>query len=305
MTLVVLFDGQGEQRREHVERLLQDPATDFRELLDHLLQAQGVSLATVTDETVRANRVAQPTICAYQLTIWRTLAPLLPRPALFAGYSLGELTAFSCAGAIAVQDTVPLAAIRARLMDDAVGVPSGLLAVSGLDESALLALCRVHGAEIAIRNGFDAFIVGGASDALERVAVAASAAGAHRVTRLGVPTPSHTSQLTGAARAFAAELRPKLRERLDVPALSGIDGKVVRSGAAAAAALERQMCRTIDWAACMETIVSYRPQAVLEVGPGSALSRLLREREPQLEVRAVDDFREPAAAAAWARARMA
>jgi len=304
VTLVVLFNGQGEQRPEHVERLLQEPVKDFSEPLERLLQAQGVALAEVTDEELRANRVAQPTICAYQLTIWRKFAPQLPRPALFAGYSLGELTAFGCAGAVAAQDAVPLAAIRARFMDEAVCVPSGLLSVSGLDEPALRGLCRAHAAEIAIRNGVDQFIVGGAADALARLAADATAAGAHRVTHLGVPTPSHTSQLAGAARRFGDELRPKLRERLEVPALSGIDGKVVRSGAEAGAALERQMCRTIDWAACMETIASFRPQAVLEIGPGSALSRMLRECDPHLDVRAVDDFRDTAAAAAWVRARM-
>jgi [acyl-carrier-protein] S-malonyltransferase len=304
VTLVVVFNGQGEQRREHVEQLLREPAEEFTEPLQALLRGQGVSLAEVTNDELLANRIAQPTICAYQLTIWRRLEAQLPRPALFAGYSLGELTAFTCAGAIAAEETVPLAAVRARLMDEAVAVPSGLLAVFGLDEQTLRSLCRTHATEIAIRNGPDSFIVGGVSDALASLAEAATKAGANRVTRLGVPTPSHTSQLAGASRLFGAELRARLRARLEVPALSGVDGKVVRSGATAGAALERQICHTIDWAACMETIVSYRPQAVLEIGPGTALSRMLRDVEPRLEVRSVDDFRLPTAAADWVRARL-
>lgn len=304
MTLVVVFNGQGEQRREHVERLLSEAAPDELERLRALLRERGVSLEGATNDELLANRIAQPTICAYQLTVWRKLAPQLPRPTLFAGYSLGELTAFACAGAIAAEETVPLAAVRARLMDEAVSVPSGLLAVFGLEEEALRGLCRAHATEIAIRNGYDTFIVGGAADALTGLAEGAAAAGATRVTRLCVPTPSHTSVLANAARAFGAELRAKMRERLDVPALSGVDGKVVRSGVDACAALEDQMCHTLDWAACMETIVSYRPHAVLEIGPGTALSRMLRDLEPRLEVRAIDDFRSLLSVADWARSRL-
>ena len=196
----------------------------------------------------------------------------MPRPALLAGYSLGELTAFACAGSIAAAESVQLAAVRARLMDEAVGIPSGLLAVSGLQEETLRGLCRKHATEIAIRNGRENFIVGGPSGALARLADEATKAGANRVTRLGVPTPSHTSQLAPAAVSFSEALHAKMPERLAVPTLSGVDGKVVRSGRAARAALQKQMCHTIDWAACMETIVSYRPQAVLEIGPGTALS---------------------------------
>ena len=101
MTFVVVFNGQGEQRPEHVERLLRESTPDIAELLQAVLREQGVSLTSVTNEQLLANRVAQPLICAYQLALWGKLAPQLPQPALFAGYSLGELTAFACAGAIA------------------------------------------------------------------------------------------------------------------------------------------------------------------------------------------------------------
>jgi [acyl-carrier-protein] S-malonyltransferase len=305
VTFVVVFNGQGEQRPEHVERLLRESTPDIAELLQAVLREQGVSLTSVTNEQLLANRVAQPLICAYQLALWGKLAPQLPQPALFAGYSLGELTAFACAGAIAAVETVRLAEVRARLMDQAVVVPSGLLAVSGLPEEAVRGLCRTHATEIAIRNGRENFIVGGASGALTALADGARKAGANRVTLLGVPTPSHTSQLAPAAAAFAEKLHAKMLERLAVPTLSGVDGKVVRSGRAARTALQKQMCHTIDWAACMETIASYRPQAVLEVGPGTALSRMLRDLEPRLEVRAVDDFRRLAGVADWVRARVA
>ena len=87
--------------------------------------------------------------------------------------------------------------------------------------------------------------------------------------------------------------------------VGSVDAQVVRSTASALAVLERQMHTTIDWRATMETIVAYRPEAVLEIGPGSALSRLMLEVEPRLEVRSLDDFRGLDGAARWVCSRSA
>ncbi|MET1084026.1 MAG: malonate decarboxylase subunit epsilon [Burkholderiales bacterium] len=304
MTLVVLFNGQGEQRREHVDRLLVDAPPDLATPLRTALDELGLRLDALTHDQLFPNRVAQPVICTYQLMTWRTLASRLPRPELYAGYSLGEVTAFACAGAFPPGEAVSLASLRARFMDEAVSAPSGLVAVLGLTERTVAELCRRHGTEIAIRNGADHFIVGGEREALGRLVDEAGKSGASKTTVLGVTTPSHTSMLASAAARFGLELRAKLRDRLDVPVLSGVDASVVRSGQAAAAALETQIRRTIDWAACMETIVGFHPHAVLEIGPGTALSRMLRELDAGLEVRSVDDFRSLEAAERWVSSRL-
>lgn len=304
MTLAVLFNGQGEQRREHVDRLLANAPSDIAEPLRAALGQLGLELDALTQEQLFPNRVAQPVICAYQLTTWRNLASRLPQPGLFAGYSLGELTAFTCAGAFPPTDTIGLAALRARFMDEAVSTPSGLVAVLGLTERKVVELCTKHAAEIAIRNGMDHFIVGGHRKALTLLEDEAAQSGASKTTMLNVTTPSHTSMLAGAASRFGAELRGKLRDRLDVGVLSGVDASVVRTGAAAAVALETQIRRTIDWAACMEAIVGFHPHAVLEIGPGTALSRMLRELDAGLEVRAVDDFRSLEAVERWVISRL-
>ncbi len=304
MTLVVLFNGQGEQRREHVDRLLADPPSDLAAPLRSTLEELGLKLEALTHEQLFPNRVAQPVICAYQLATWRTLASRLPQPGLYAGYSLGELTAFACAGAFPPVETISLAALRARLMDEAVSAPSGLVAVLGLTERAVAALCKKHGAEIAIRNGADHFIAGGERMALSDLANEALRSGASKTTVLGVTTPSHTSMLASAATRFGAELRTRMHDRLHTPVLSGVDASVVRSGPAAASALETQICRTIDWAACMEAIAGFHPHAVLEIGPGTALSRMLRELDGGIEVRAVDDFRSLDAVERWVTSRV-
>ena len=65
---------------------------------------------------------AQPLLCLFQAMVWAELSDRLPRPQFVAGYSLGELSAYGCAGALAPKDTIDLATARAHFMDTAAPV---------------------------------------------------------------------------------------------------------------------------------------------------------------------------------------
>jgi [acyl-carrier-protein] S-malonyltransferase len=156
-------------------------------------------------ETYR-NAVAQPLLCAVELATWAALRDHLPRPALFLGYSLGELAAYGCAGALEPAELVALAGVRAALMDGAASARrGGLVAVRGLPLARVEALARAAGAEIAIVNAADQLIVGGSEAALPALARSAEAAGA-KVQRLCVDVPAHTSALRAAVAPFADAL---------------------------------------------------------------------------------------------------
>jgi len=81
------------------------------------------------------------------------------------------------------------------------------------------------------------------------------------------------------------------------PVTATIEG--LRTATEAAVALARQISTPLDWLACMEAIVETQPDAVLEIGPGNALARMLAEMTAGVAVRALDDFRDPAAAIGW------
>jgi len=65
------------------------------------------------------------------------------------------------------------------------------------------------------------------------------------------------------------------------------------------AALSRQLAMTLDWAACMDVVAEVQPDAVVEIGPGNALARMFADAVPDVPVRALADFKDPAAAMAW------
>jgi [acyl-carrier-protein] S-malonyltransferase len=65
-----------------------------------------------------------------------------------------------------------------------------------------------------------------------------------------------------------------------------------------------QISTTIDWAACLESCRSAGAVAALELGPGTALSRMASPLFPDGHVRAVDEFRTLTGLRSWLKRAM-
>lgn len=295
--LGILCPGQGAQHAAMFAALADDPAAGAV-----LVQAADVLGASPTGlaagERLYENAVAQPLICAAQLATWAALAPKLPAPRAFAGYSVGELAAWGCAGALATADLIRLAVTRARLMDAACDEPTGLVAVRGLELRRLAALCAAEGCALAIVTDTDRAVIGGPRRALPGFEAAATALGA-QLTPLAVSLASHTPWLAAAVPAFAAALTQAPLAAPAAPVLAGIDGSAVTDRATAIRVLSAQIARTIDWAACLDALIERGCTVLLELGPGSGLSRMARDRHPEIAARSVADFRSLDGAAQW------
>ncbi|MFZ2971767.1 MAG: malonate decarboxylase subunit epsilon [Ferribacterium limneticum] len=291
MRLALLFSGQGGQTVAHWQQV---QAGIDSELGPAILQAvPGIAElnATVNPEKLAKNKFAQPLIFAQQMLLWGSLQSRLPRPICAAGYSLGEMAACSAAGAFTAAEGVALCAERAAAMDGAAAGEHGMLAVLGLDEALVEKLASEAGLAVAIRNAPRHLVVAGPRAGIVAVADKFAAAGASRLVHLAVHTPSHTPFLAKAAVDFKQRLDLLPERRLAFPVLSAIDATAARTARPALAALARQICTPLDWAACLQAVREMQPDAVLEIGPGNALAKLFGELAPEIPVRACDDFR--------------
>ncbi|EJN06931.1 acyltransferase domain-containing protein [Herbaspirillum sp. YR522] len=304
LRLAILCPGQGGQHPGMFDLLRSDArAADFlaRCQLELLL---GAPLQEVLSErqALFANRNAQPLVVAAQLAAWHALAaPLratVGAPALVAGYSVGELSAYALAGLFAPAATVALAARRAGLMDAAVRQPQGLMSVGGLPLARIMACLPRHDAHLAIVTGDDTVIIGGRQQALTALAAELAGYGAH-CGELPVALASHTPLMQPAQPAFAALLDGMAPAALERTLLAGVSGQAVSDPAQARAQLVRQLCEPIQWAACMDACAEHGVNVVLELGPGNALSRMLRERHPAIACRSLADFRSVDGVLAW------
>jgi [acyl-carrier-protein] S-malonyltransferase len=225
---------------------------------------------------------------------------------VIAGYSVGELAAWGCAGALDGPGTLRLAQRRAALMDAAAPSDGGLAAVVGLRRPALEPILARHAVSIAIVDDIDSFVVGGPRAGLEAACQEAAARGARRTVSLPVAVPSHTPLLRQATEQFRAVLRgasPRL-PRAGYRLLSGIDGDTIHDIETGIDKLARQISTTIDWAACLESCRSAGAEAALELGPGTALSHMAAALFPDGRARAVEEFHTLAGLRTWLQRAM-
>jgi [acyl-carrier-protein] S-malonyltransferase len=252
--------------------------------------------------TLYSNRVGQILCCTQTLAAWAMINPHLAGPVVIAGYSVGELAAWGCAGLLGQAEVLRLAVVRAEAMDAAGSDRTGLAAVRGLSRARLDSICRPRDVYIAIVNGEDLFVVGGARGALKSVCDEALKAGALRASTLQVAVAAHTPLLAEASRQFGLALaRENLRHPIarGIRLLTGIDGEVVFDPQEAAGKLAEQISRTVNWAACLDGCRAAGAQTVLELGPGRALANMAREVLTDAHVRSVEDFRTRDGVLAW------
>jgi [acyl-carrier-protein] S-malonyltransferase len=254
-------------------------------------------------DVLHQNRVGQILCTLQALAAQASLADAWPRRLVVAGYSVGEVAAWSIAGFIEAKAALDLVARRAEVMDAASTAGDGLLFVRGLPRDAIDRLCERHGAAVAIVNPGDAFVLGGSGTALEMLAVEARRRGASRVVPVAVKVASHTPRLSSASVAFreilgrvplASSLPPGTR------LLSGVDGSSIFDVRSGADKLAAQISHTVQWTACLDACVEAGAVAFLELGPVRALAEMAAAHSG-LPARGFADFKALEGVQAWLR----
>jgi [acyl-carrier-protein] S-malonyltransferase len=303
MSLGLLFTGQGAQHAAMLPWL-----DDSRDLVQQTMAALGVAEWRHALQDAAwgvTNRNAQILLTGLGLAAWSQLRGSgLPDPAAVAGYSVGELAAFSCAGVFEAATAIDLAARRAQAMDRAAEhAPGGLLAITGLDAQALAAWWGERGCAIAIRIAADSVVVGGPPSALQAIQEHAQARGA-KCSPLNVAVASHTPAMQPAAADFAQILQATALRPPATALFSNATADRVFTAAQAAGALAAQIAQTVQWSGCLDALYARRLSCVLEIGPGSALAAMWNKRYPDVPARSVDEFRSERSVQEWVSARV-
>ena len=246
-------------------------------------------------DNIYKNHFSQPLLCLYQLMVWEELS--VPPPHIFAGYSLGELSAYGCTGALSPEDVIRLAGIRAHAMD-AAGAGQ-LVAVTGLAVDKARTTAAIQSGYLAIILGDEHCVIGCPASAGAAVSVALLAAGATGAVVLAVSVPSHTPLLDAAVEPFREALRQVSWRMPQPPILAGIDATKVRDQEQMLKSLPEQIHKTVRWDLIEQRLEEAECHVILELGPGCQLAHALLNRKFQVEARAANEFRSAAGIAAW------
>jgi [acyl-carrier-protein] S-malonyltransferase len=251
-----------------------------------------------------SNPIAQPLVVAAILATWEAVKTIVPKPVVVAGYSIGELASWSVAGALAAEETIRLAALRAQLLQACIAPeqPQQMLAISLSQSLIQMAdiqpLLSAHGFYVAIEVDEDSVIAGGLRNQVDALEAAVTAAGG-KVTRLPIEIASHTPWMQTAVQPFEQAVANSNIKALSFPVLAGISGARLHDQVNAASMLSRQLAEPIRWQAVMDGLHEAGVTLAIELGPGAALAKMLKTRHPHIQCRSIAEFRSLAGVKKW------
>jgi [acyl-carrier-protein] S-malonyltransferase len=225
--------------------------------------------------------------------LWRAQGGRLPDFLL--GHSLGEYSAYACAGSFDFEAIVYLVSQRGKYMQSAVSGIAGAMAVLiGLSHDEVAALCKAaRGDElvtISNYNTHDQVVISGHVPAVERVMQLASEKGARFIKRLPVSVPAHCELMQPAVRPFAIELE-KIRCRIPhIPVVSNAYSTTLFDSPLIKQSLVAQLYQPVYWVDYIHYLLAQGVNCFVECGPGRVLTRLMQSIAPGVCAVSLGDY---------------
>ncbi len=293
--IVVVCPGQGSQTPGFLAPWLE--LDGVAERLAAYSEAAEVDLrehGTVSDaDTIRDTRIAQPLIVAASLIAGDALTERAGRrPDGTAGHSVGEIAALVGSGVIDAEAGMRLVGIRGRAMADAAAqTPTGMSAVIGGDEAAILERLTELGLSPANYNGGGQLVVAGELPGLD--ALATEPVKGTRVIPLQVAGAFHTEYMASAVAALRDAVAAVTPADPSLTLWTNRDGSVVDSGATALSYLVDQVSSPVRWDLCMNSFADGGITGLIELAPAGALTGLAKRGlrgVPTVAVKTPDDL---------------
>ncbi len=283
---VLLCPGQGAQK-VGMGKDLAEAFPAARDVFAAADEALGVALSRLMwdgpEEELRLTHNAQPAILVHSLAAFAVARDAL-EPAVGAGHSLGEYSAYAAAGALDPADTVRLVRRRGELMLEAGRArPGTMAAVVGMDSAKVSAVCQSVSRDDTVvvaanLNAPDQTVISGDPEAVERASRLLREEGAKRVLLLNVSGAFHSPLMEPAARGLGQELDRVAFSDPVFPVIANATAEPVGNAADARRGLAAQLTAPVRWVESMRCAVAETGADTIfvEVGPGTVLAGLLR-----------------------------
>jgi enediyne polyketide synthase len=197
-------------------------------------------------------------------------------PTVVAGHSLGELSALYAAGAFGFGALMRLATARGKLMGKSTPTTGTMIYLACDVETAQSFLSKVDGtAVVANVNSREQTVISGTPDALEKILASAAGAGI-KAGRLPVSNAFHSPLMAEASQQFGAIAAQETIDTPRRPLIRGSDGQLWEPTDEVAGYLSRQIVSQVDFVSTSQKLAE-TSDIILEVGPGSVLTGLLRK----------------------------
>jgi [acyl-carrier-protein] S-malonyltransferase len=252
------------------------------------------TLRSASADHLRQTYIAQPAIFCVSVAALRALEEAGVRPSFVAGHSLGEFSALVAAGALSFEAGLTLVSRRAEAMQRAADArPGSMSSVLGLSvEGVEMAVAEAgEGGVLAVANDNAPgnVVVSGEWPALERLPGVAKELGAKRVVPLNVGGAFHSPLMAPAAESFRSFLAAAPLRECDVPLIANATAEPTSDAMELRDLLGRQLTGRVRWTESVRRLAALGVDTIIEVGPGTVLSGLVKRTVEGVKVLAAGD----------------
>ncbi len=297
----VLFPGQGSQSLGMCKELYNnfDYIKDlFKEAEDTLNLQISKLIFDGPKELLDETENTQPAIFLVGYSIYKAVEKEtsidFDKANFFAGHSLGEYTALSCAGVINFRDTLSLLKIRGKSMQDAVPKnEGGMVAVLGENIEKILDIIKNNQSEfccyLANDNSNGQVVISGKLKELEKFMLVLKKSNIKHI-KLSVSAPFHCVLMQPATEIMKNEiirtkfLKPKKKIVSNVTAEPSDDVEKIKN------LLIQQIEKPVRWRESIINMINSGNKKFIEIGPGKVLSGLVKRIDRNIKTIQVNNI---------------
>ena len=217
----------------------------------------------------------------------------LTKAKYFAGHSLGEYSALSCAGYLNFSDTIKVLKIRGDAMQNSVPKgQGGMVAVLGstveIVEKILKDNDEKFTAQIANDNSEGQIVLSGKNEDLNNLILTLKEKSIKNI-KLPVSAPFHCSLMNNATKIMTEELNKLDFKQTKNKLISNVTAKEIRNTDELKDLLIKQIENRVRWRESVINMIKDQVNHFIEIGPGKVLSGLVKRINREVKIDTINN----------------
>ncbi|MBD1139241.1 ACP S-malonyltransferase [Pelagibacterales bacterium SAG-MED46] len=211
----------------------------------------------------------------------------------FAGHSLGEYSALSCAGYLSFTDTLRILRIRGDAMQNSVPKgQGGMVAVLGSTVEKIEELLKINEqkfqAQIANDNSEGQIVLSGKNKDLDDLIKTLKNSSIKNI-KLPVSAPFHCSLMSNATKILSEELNKLNFKVSENKLISNVTAQEIKDNEELKDLLIKQIENRVRWRESVINMIKNDINHFIEIGPGKVLSGLVKRINRDVKIDAINN----------------
>ena len=217
----------------------------------------------------------------------------LSKAKYFAGHSLGEYSALSCAGYLSFSDTLKILRIRGNAMQNSVPKgQGGMVAVLGSTVETIEKILKDNdknfNAQIANDNSEGQIVLSGKIDDLDKLIIILKENTIKNI-KLPVSAPFHCSLMSKATSIMSEELNKLSFNQVENKLISNVTAKIILDTDELKDLLIKQIENRVRWRESVINMINNDVNHFIEIGPGKVLSGLVKRINREVKIDTINN----------------